>query len=48
VPGQYREMWEVQLGAATLEQLARKVEAQGVSALPLALTGDEDLSEVGA
>lgn len=33
VSGQYREMWEVQLGAATLEQLARNVEEHGVAAL---------------
>lgn len=39
-PGQYREMWEVQLGAATLEQLARNVEAHGVAALPPELTTD--------
>lgn len=31
-------MWEVQLGAATLEQLARNVEEQGISALPPTLT----------
>lgn len=38
VSGQYREMWEVQLGAATLEQLARNVEERGISALPPTLT----------
>jgi len=38
VAGQYREMWEVQLGTATLEQLARNVESQGLAALPPQLT----------
>ncbi len=37
VPGHYREMWEVQLGAATLEQLARNVEEHGVAAFPAEL-----------
>lgn len=37
VSGHYREMWEVQLGAATLEQLARAVEEHGVAALPAEL-----------
>lgn len=46
VAGQYREMWEVQLGAATLEQLARNVEAHGVAALPPELTGTDELDGV--
>jgi ATP-binding cassette, subfamily B, bacterial len=47
--GQYREMWEVQLGAATLEQLARSVEAHGVAALPAELTDDlPDVSDPAA
>lgn len=43
--GQYREMWEVQLGAATIEQLSRKVEALGVEALPDELIEDELVEE---
>jgi ABC-type multidrug transport system fused ATPase/permease subunit len=42
VSGHYREMWEVQLGAATLEQLARNVEEHGVAALPAELIAETE------
>jgi ATP-binding cassette, subfamily B, bacterial len=45
--GQYREMWEVQLGAATLEQLARNVEEHGVAALPASLTAAAERDRQG-